>query len=118
VRTAPQCKRFFELLKRTIRPEQRIATLQCSSVTFPSCFLLMRTLLRFGESVYSPSRHALGEIEPVDDDLSDDQLDAHVGSSQALAGFATVTRANGFCYGCVRRTRAAGSLNQLLRTVR
>jgi hypothetical protein len=84
----------------------------------PELLLVDAKLFSGLESLYTrPSRHALGEIEPLDDDLSDEQIDrSRRQLASTLRDSLTVTRANRFAIAAFDEHGPRVASNQLLRT--
>jgi hypothetical protein len=88
---------FFETLNRHFAGK-RVAELDAAGIKFPELRIHDARLFAGVESLYSPRlRRVPGEIEPLDDEASEDQQDAAMrGLHAAMRDSMTVARANRF----------------------
>jgi hypothetical protein len=88
---------FFEMLNRHFAG-RRVAELDAAGIEFPELHIHDTRLLAGMESLYSPRlRRVAGEIEPLDDEASEDQQDDALRRLHAaMRDSMTVARANRF----------------------
>ncbi len=110
-------QRFFETLNTHFKG-RRIADLQESVQDFPPLQIAGIQLLAGLDSLRFPQlRHAAGEVEAVDDDLSDDALDrSRRQLAASMRDSLTVARANRFAMDAFERFGSKVASNALLHT--
>jgi hypothetical protein len=110
-------QRFFEKLNECF-PGRRVVDAESAAGELPALLLCDAKLLAGLESLYTPRlRHSLGEVEPLDDELSDDELDRSRRQLAAtLRDSLTVARANRFAADAFAKHGSRVASNQLLRS--
>jgi hypothetical protein len=110
-------QRFFELLNERFAGK-RVAEVEMQLSDLPELLLVDAKLFAGLDSLYTrPSRQALDEIEPLDDDLSQEQIDrSRRQLASTLRDSLTVTRANRFAIAAFHEHGPRIASNQLLRT--
>lgn len=110
-------QRFFEKLNERFAG-RRIADVERAAGELPALLLCEVRLIAGLESLYTPRlRHSLGEVEPLDDDVSYDELDRSRRELAAtLRDSLTLARANRFAANAFATHGSRVASNKLLRS--
>ena len=108
---------FFEMLNAQFAG-RRVADAEKEAGDLPALLLTEIKLFAGLDSLYAPRlRHSLGEVEPLDDDVTEEQLDrSRRQLSATLRDSLTVARANRFAAEAFEKHGPHVASNQLLRS--